>query len=845
MASGLAFSGWSRTPLPSRVAIVTGFLLLLTGLGLLASLVRNDVERFRRDLALEAVGEMELLAISLSEAVIVGDFALVEQILQSRAMRPNIVRIAWADARGEAIEVLGTPSVNRAPGWFRRLAAVDDIRYSRELSVGGAFYGNLHAEHGASAGIQEVWMSATRHATIIFSGIALCMAVAVGFLVRQLRPFASVAAGARRFGAGDYGHRIAARGAPEARACIDAFNRMAGDISHLVDSLQQADAALQAGNAELASRATHLEDANARLESEVTERRAAETALRESEAHASRLARIVEQAADGILTRDMDGRITSWNAAAERLFGFTAAEALGQPLGTLHQAAFTPDECAQELARIRAGVPHLWETERMTRDGLRVQVQVASAPIYDANGVQCGELSVLRDVGERKRNDEEMRQARAAAEAASVAKSQFLANMSHEIRTPMNGVLGMSELLLDTTLDDRQREFARAIHQSGKALLGIINDILDFSKIEAGKLELEHRPFDLREQFEEATNLLAVVATRKGLDFTWCVADDVPASVAGDSLRVRQVITNLAGNALKFTSEGIVSVTVTRTDDERLLQPPSRDGGRTGKVALLFQVKDTGPGIPPEALKRLFTVFSQADESTTRRYGGTGLGLAISRQLVEAMGGRIGVESRVGRGSTFWFTVRMDEVADGESRGTAGPAITARAQVVASRAAATPVRTRTRPVRIDAVPDHAGGPRRVLLAEDNPINRRIALTMLEALGYEVTCAANGREAVEQARASRFDVILMDCQMPELDGIAATVEIRALESDRDTAADGSNRVPIVALTANAINGDRERCLEAGMNDYLSKPFAKQDLARVVARWTTQGAVATPA
>ncbi|MCL4801254.1 MAG: response regulator [Burkholderiales bacterium] len=397
------------------------------------------------------------------------------------------------------------------------------------------------------------------------------------------------------------------------------------------------------------------------------------------------------------------------------------------------------------------------------------------------------------------RTAEEREHARAAAEAASRAKSQFLANMSHEIRTPMNGIVGMAELLASTRLDDRQRRYIEALHRSAESLLDIINDVLDLSKIEAGRLELATTDFDPRATVTEVVELMRVRAEGKGLALELRVADAVPPRVHGDPIRLRQVLTNLVGNAIKFTERGGVRVSI---------------GPEPGAAApmLRVEVADTGIGLTAEQSSRIFEAFTQGDASHTRKYGGTGLGLAISRDLVALMGGEIGVSSLPGRGATFWFTVAV---------------------APASASAAEPAAAE--PARLAPL---AG---RVLLVEDNELNQVVARGMLEALGLTVVTAANGLEAMAALAQRRYDLVLMDCQMPELDGFEATRRIRERE-----AAGGVRRSTIVALTANAVSGDRERCIAAGMDDYLAKPFRLTDLHETCSRWLRASAAeAVPA
>jgi len=665
---------------------------------------------------------------------------------------------------------------------------------------------------------------------------------------------------------------------------------------------------------------------------DVTDRRSSEAKL---QAQQEQTRTIIATASDPFVAMDARGVITEWNRRAEAVFGWSRDEAIGRELAETIIPPGDRQPHRDGLRRVLSGgerhvLDRRVQLTALHRDGHELPVELAvwqmgtgSARLFNA---------FVRDISERRQTEEALAAARDQALAASQLKSQFVATMSHEIRTPMNGVIGLTGLLLDTALDDTQRRYAEGIRTAGDALLTVINDILDFSKIEAGKLVLDDLDFDLGLLVEEVVEMVAQPARAKGLELVGYCQPGLPTAVRGDPGRLRQVLLNLASNAVKFTERGEVVVRATIADHTA---PP-------GGMTVRFEVTDTGIGIAGDVRGRLFEPFSQADASTTRDYGGTGLGLAICRRLVEAMGGQLGADSRIGQGSTFWCAMPLrgqppDEAppapssddldglrvllvddnetnrvilehqlrawmtqpeavesgrlalerlrqaaADGRPyqlaildlqmpgmngmelarRISADPAIpsvplilltsggyvdieTARAagilasltkpvhqsqlynclvQLVTLTPAARPAQAATGATAASPPPRRG----HVLLVEDNEINRTVALGVLAKLGYSADVAGNGLEAVDSAARKIYAAVLMDCQMPEMDGYAATRELRRVEG-------AARHTPIIAMTASALEEDRDRCLAAGMDDYITKPVKLDDLDATLSRW----------
>jgi PAS domain S-box-containing protein len=493
---------------------------------------------------------------------------------------------------------------------------------------------------------------------------------------------------------------------------------------------------------------------------------------------------LIESNIDAIMTTDPSGIITDVNKQMEALTGCTRDELIGAPF----------KDCFTDPERAEAGIKQVLATKSVTdyeltaraRDGKETVVSYNATTFYDRGRNLKGVFAAARDVTDRKRAELELQQAKSDAESASRMKSDFLASMSHEIRTPMNSIMGIADLLAKTSLSPEQDKFVQIFRRSGDNLLNLINDILDLSKVEASQLDLEQAGFSLSDHLETVFEMVRPRALDKGLTLTYAVEPGVCNNLVGDPTRLRQVLLNLLGNAIKFTETGNVSLKVTMEGD----------GCRA--TDLKFLVSDTGIGISPDKLPLVFERFSQADSSTTRRFGGSGLGLTISRRLVELMGGAISAQSAVDKGSVFQFSVPFEVL------------------LVPPEPAATPAGART------TAPTTGLPPLRILLAEDSEDNCTIALAYMSQMPWEIDVAVTGAIACDMFTAQQYDVVLMDRRMPVMDGLTATQTIRAWEKANDRAP-----TPIIALTASALKGDRETCLAAGCTAYLTKPI-KQDV-----------------
>jgi PAS domain S-box-containing protein len=890
--------------------------IVLVSVGGLAFNVKTRIDATHARLATQGRARAAAGAPVVLSALVVGDLASAEQTLRnlnSDGLWRSVV-LYEADGHTRMLDVSpDTGPRHWMPREFRQALGLVASETRVPIVAAPVVYGVLAVTLSTADLEAELWHETTTAALVAAALVVTLIAIVHGLLGWALRPIRALAVSAARLGAGELSARLPDTALVEIAPTVRAFNAMAANLETVVNALRT------------------KEEANRRL------------------------AAIVEQTGEAILTVDLALRVTSWNPGASRLFGRSADAMLGHPVEDLFGTGAA--DMRAQVARLVAGDVRRLEVTLPREDDAFLVVAATASPLHDEGGGHAGYILIARDVTERKRAQLELERAKETAESASRAKAEFVATMSHEIRTPLNGVIGMTELLLDTELTEQQRECATLVKSSGHALLQVINSVLDFSKIEAGRIDLESIEFDLRQTLGRTLKPLAFGAHEKGVELVCAVAPSAPTRLVGDPGRLGQILVNLVGNAIKFTDRGEVALLVETT-------PAGRD-----EVELTFAVRDTGIGIAADKVPLIFDPFTQADSSTTRRFGGTGLGLAITRRLVELMGGRIWVESEHGRGSTFHFSVRLKAAAGPSLESAAGdPAEFDGMPVLVvddnatSREVFTAMlaRWRLQPTAVDGgeaalraleaalaagrppgvvVTDHvmpgmdgfalarrlrqraefaripvimvsastlprdvthaqeagilaylakpvtpselldalvtvlgipAGAPAaatahvdpepvaapvrrlRVLLAEDNAVNQKVVARLLAKGGHRVTAVETGAAAIRVLDAEPFDLVLMDVEMPEMDGLAATAAIRAREAEIAAglrqAPPGSafaprgaerRRIPIIALTAHAMKETELRCLAAGMDGYLSKPIKSERLREMVARFGAGG------
>jgi PAS domain S-box-containing protein len=909
-----------RRKLTLVIMINTVVALCAAGIGF----AEYGVHRFK-ELRLEDLNALaNTMGTNCTAPLVFNDPGSAQDILRALEAKPHILSAAIYDRdgkpfglyhRGEAKVQYSAPPVERDSSRFtsNRVLIFQTIIFQDE-KVGTVFLEGDLVEY------KQLLMGYLLFFALIVAAVSLGAFVMAGRLQRPIsNPILALAWTTKMVtSTRDYSIRAKKRSEDEVGVLIDGFNEMLGQI-------QVRDAELSHARKDLEQR---VDERTAELEQEVADRQRAQEALHESE---GRIRLLLDSTAEAIFGIDREGYFSFCNPATLRLLGYESGDALLGKLAHMimhhSHADGTPyplEECPIVPSRQTGEEIHSDSEVFWRSDGTCFPAEFWAYPIRK-EGEVVGAVITFLDITERKRAQTALLEAKEAAEAASRAKSEFLANMSHEIRTPMNGIIGMTELALDTTLTSEQQDYLNLVKSSADSLLHVINDILDFSKIEAGRLELEETEFAIRDLLEDTLKTLALRADKKSLEMLARVSPKVPTVLVGDPTRMRQLIVNLVGNAIKFTEEGNIIVD---TEVEAM----------TGdEVRLHISVSDTGMGIPIEKQQIIFESFAQADGSTTRRFGGTGLGLTISRQLVELMGGRIWVESEIGRGSAFHFTcaLRLGTAAASHQEQAAGRTLPGLNVLIVDNSAMNReilaemlTNWRMNPTQADSgahalemleTQHHAGSafpivlldasmpgidgflvmqrihsnpalagavvmmlradrhmvdtarchdlgvkrclakpigqselldaillalepgaveesliessvpPARekpkgrllnILLADDNPVNQKLAIRLLEKAGHRVTLASTGREAFaawENASLPGFDIVLMDIQMPEMDGMEATAAIREREKK------SGNHIPIVAMTAHAMRGDKERCLASGMDGYISKPI----------------------
>ncbi len=750
---------------------VRGRLLLaaiLVEATMLTLLVTNSLRLLSDHMTEQARSHAEQMAPVLNAALVAPmaqrDYATVQAILDESRVVQGIDYLAMLDTANKLVAVSGwkreqpLPPPDKA---FRLFGNGDTPRYDvvTPVSLAGQKLGTLHFGLNLSRILAAHRQLLNQGALIALGELVLSagLLALLGFwLTRHL---SALTRASEAVAGGNLTPAPVAEGDDDVGRLGAAFNAMSRAVSERVREL------------------TEARDSQGRLAAEV-------------EAEHARMLSLLSAMDIGVLFVDVEGSIIYANPAFGAIWNIDAALPLrGAAMEDIPARVGAAFRDVQAWGKLLAGGDNPSEVSRM--DG-RIVTRRQQA-VNNPGGQAIGRLWLFEDVTEDRLGAQQLLAAKEAAEAGSRAKAAFLATMSHEIRTPMNGILGMTELVLATRLDEEQQEYLGWVKSSAQSLLTVLNDILDFSKIDAGRLELERAPFALADLLDEIVGLYKSGAEAKGIGLLWQAEGPLPDKVEGDTVRLRQVLTNLVSNAIKFTQEGQVSI---------LVSPgPAAPHDGPGRIRLCFAVVDTGLGIPADKLTHIFSPFAQADDSITRRFGGTGLGLAIASRLAELMGGSLSVSSALGQGSTFRFIL---------------PLYRERDRLVAAPAPATPVA--------------GNGGLHVLVVEDTPVNQVLCRAILVKAGHRVSLANDGAQALEILEKEHFDFVLMDMQMPVMDGLEATRRIRARE------AQSGGHIPVVALTANAMDKDRLRCLEAGMDDFIAKPFRADLVLATIARLT---------
>ena len=909
---------------------LTAIVLVTCGVSILfacAMLAVYDVSAFRREIAVDLVSTAGITGSNTTAALSFGDAHAAHETLNSLAAQTHIVAAAvYAEngavfARYARSDAESQP-VPARPGPDGIRFSFHDVVVSQPIRLNGERIGTIYLQ----SDLDQLYARAKSFFEILDIVILACLLAAYLLASRLQRlisgPILALAETAATVSVEkDYSIRATKSGNDEVGSLVDRFNEMLAQI-------QQRDTALQSAHDQLEVR---VDERTKELLTQVAERKQAEQSLEE---RTQFLNSLIENSPIGIAAIDPNQLIQMCNPAFERLFHYSRQSLQGKRLSDLVSSPEVREEVDSNRADLEKGKGSHLVTRRRRADGTLIDVEAFSVPLF-TDGKFNGALILYQDIAERKRAEEALLRAKDAAEAASRAKSEFLANMSHEIRTPMNGIIGMTELALDTDLTAEQRDYLGMVKTSANSLLTVVNDILDFSKIEAGKLDLDPTDFPFQHTVGETLKTLAFRAHQKRLELAWRVAPDVPLYLKGDVGRLRQILVNLVGNSVKFTEHGEIVVSVNKESED------------AKSVFLHFQVRDTGIGIARDKQQIVFDAFTQADTSASRKYGGTGLGLAITSRLVALMGGKLWLESEVGRGSTFHFTCRFGFADSIPQRESADPDAIRNLPVLvvddndtnrrilvemlstwgmkpasvnsgpAALAALERASGEGRPFRLviaDMQMPHMDGcaltkeirkspafgtvpvlmlssngqsdeaPRcrklaisaylmkpaqpsdlfdailtafskpplaepaqgiapgtlvaaiatdrlRILLAEDNPVNQRLAITLLQKRGHTVIPTGNGKEAIAALERETVDLVLMDVQMPVMDGFEAIRSIRAREQSTGA------HIPIIALTAHAMKGDREKCLAVGADDYVSKPIRTADLLAAMDRART--------